>query len=63
MIKIREIEKTISGLPPKKLAAFRRWFQKFDPACRLGREILEAEEQIKHGETTSWTELKRKHGL
>lgn len=34
-----------------------------DPAYRLGREILEAEEQIKKGETVSWQEVKRKHGL
>ena len=30
MIKIREIEKTISSLPPKKLAEFRRWYERFD---------------------------------
>ena len=34
-----------------------------DPAYRLGREILEAEEQIKRGETVPWSEIKRKHGL
>ena len=32
MIKIREIEKVISGLPPEELAEFRTWFQKFDAA-------------------------------
>ena len=32
MIKIRELEKTISSLPPKGLARFRAWFQKFDAA-------------------------------
>ena len=63
MIKIREIEDTISHLPPKKLAEFRRWFEKFDPAYRLGREILEAEEQIKRKEVMPWSELKHKHGL
>ena len=30
MIKIREIEKVISSLPPKELTAFRKWFTKFD---------------------------------
>jgi AbrB family looped-hinge helix DNA binding protein len=34
-----------------------------DPAYRLGREILEAEEQIKRGETANWSDIKRKHGL
>ncbi len=32
MIKIRDIEKNISQLPPKKLAEFRRWYEKFDAA-------------------------------
>ena len=32
MIKIREIEKVISNLPPKDLVAFRRWFEKFEAA-------------------------------
>ena len=63
MIKIRDIEKNISDLPPRKLAAFRRWFEKFDPAYRLGREILEAEQQIKHKEVTPWSEMKRKYNL
>lgn len=30
MIKIRDIEKNITDLPPKKLAEFRRWYEKFD---------------------------------
>lgn len=30
MIKIRDIEKAVSGLPPKDLAEFRAWFHKFD---------------------------------
>ena len=34
-----------------------------DPAYRLGKEILEAEEQIKRGETVSWSEIKRHHRL
>ena len=44
-------------LKPKKL------IDANDPAYRLGREILEAERQIKRGETTPWAEVKRKHGL
>ena len=63
MIKISDIEDTISHLPPQKLAEFRRWFEKFDPAYRLGREILEAEQQIKRQEVTPWSEVKRKHRL
>ncbi len=34
-----------------------------DPAYRLGQEILEAERQIKRGETVPWSEVKRQHGL
>ena len=34
-----------------------------DPAYRLGQEILEAEKQIKRGETMPWSEVKRRHGL
>lgn len=63
MIKIRDVEKVISNLPPSELAQFRNWFEKFDPAYRLGREILAAEEQIKNGKTTEWSEIKRKHSL
>jgi hypothetical protein len=63
MVNIKDIEKSISNLPPKKLAEFRRWFAKFDPAYRLGLEILEAEEQIKRKEIVSWSQVKRKHGL
>ena len=44
-------------LKPKKL------IDADDPAYRLGREILEAERQIKHGEVVPWTEVKRQHGL
>ena len=44
-------------LKPKKL------IDADDPAYRLGREILEAEGQIKRGETVAWSEVKRKHGL
>ncbi len=44
-------------LKPKKL------IDADDPAYRLGREILEAEGQIKRGEVAPWSEVKRKHGL
>ena len=44
-------------LKPKKL------IDANDPAYRLGREILEAEGQIKRGDVVSWTEVKRQHGL
>jgi len=32
MIKIRELEKSVSSLTPRGLARFRAWFQKFDAA-------------------------------
>lgn len=32
MIKVRDIEKAVTSLPPKDLAQFRVWFQKFDAA-------------------------------
>lgn len=44
-------------LKPKKL------IDADDPAYRLGKEILEAEEQIKRGEVVSWSEVKRHHRL
>lgn len=44
-------------LKPKKL------IDADDPAYRLGKEILEAEEQIKQGKTVQWSEVKRRHGL
>ncbi len=34
-----------------------------DPAYRLGKEILEAEEQIKRGKGVPWAEIKRRHRL
>ncbi|MBI1953826.1 MAG: AbrB/MazE/SpoVT family DNA-binding domain-containing protein [Candidatus Omnitrophica bacterium] len=34
-----------------------------DPAYLLGKEILEAERQIKRGEVVSWSEVKQRHGL
>ena len=34
-----------------------------DPAYQLGREILEAERQIKRKDTVPWHEVKRAHGL
>jgi len=44
-------------LKPKKL------IDADDAAYRLGREILEAERQIKRGEVVPWSEVKRRHGL
>ena len=44
-------------LKPKKL------IDADDAAYRLGREILEAERQIRRGETVPWSEVKRRHGL
>ena len=44
-------------LKPKKL------IDADDAAYRLGREILEAEQQIKHGKTVSWSDIKRRHRL
>ena len=44
-------------LKPKKL------IDANDSAYRLGKEILKAEEQIKRGKVTPWSEVKRKHGL
>lgn len=34
-----------------------------DAAYRLGKEILEAEQQIKAGEVVAWSEVKRRHRL
>ena len=34
-----------------------------DPAYRLGRDILEAERQIKRGEVVPWADVKRHHRL
>mgnify|MGYP001558712793 CR=1 FL=1 len=44
-------------LKPKKL------IDADDPAYQLGKEILEAEQQIKRGEVVPWDEVKRRHGL
>jgi AbrB family looped-hinge helix DNA binding protein len=44
-------------LKPKKL------IDANDPAYRLGREILDAEGQIKRGEVVPWSEVKRQHRL
>ena len=44
-------------LKPKKL------IDADDRAYRLGKEILEAERQIKRGEVVPWSEVKRRHGL
>ena len=59
MIKIRELETAILSLPPRKFARFRAWIEKLN----LGRDILKAEKQIRRGETVSWPQIKRKHGL
>ncbi len=34
-----------------------------DAAYRLGKEILEAERQIRRGEVVPWSEVKRRHRL
>ncbi len=44
-------------LKPKKL------IDADDAAYRLGKQILEAEGQIKKGEVVPWSEVKRPHGL
>lgn len=44
-------------LKPKKL------IDVDDPAYRLGKEILEAERQIKRREVARWSEVKRRHRL
>ena len=44
-------------LKPKKL------IDADDPAYRLGRDILTAEQQIQRGEVTPWSEIKRRHKL
>ncbi len=44
-------------LKPKKL------IDADDAAYRLGREILQAEQQITRGDVVPWTEVKRQHGL
>ena len=44
-------------LKPKKL------IDADDAAYRLGKEILEAEQQIKQGKGVPWSEVKRRHHL
>ena len=44
-------------LKPKKL------IDVDDVAYRLGKEILEAEEQIKRGDVVAWSDVKRRHHL
>ncbi len=59
MIKIREIAKTISGLPPKELTQFRAWFTKFDPIYHQQIEqfqdaigkIRRGEKELRDGKT------------
>ena len=54
----------ISVLPDKKIVLKRKKvIDADDPAYRLGLEILEAEEQIRHGKTVPWSEIKRRHRL
>ena len=54
----------ISVMPDKKLMLKRKQvIDADDPAYRLGREILEAEEQIKQGKTVLWSEIRRRHSL
>lgn len=33
MTTVKEIEKAVAGLLPKRLSMFRSWFEKFDAAC------------------------------
>lgn len=59
MIKIREIAKTISCLPPKELTQFRTWFTKFDPVYHRQIEqfqdaagkIVRGEKELRNGKT------------
>ena len=44
-------------LKPKKL------IDADDAAYRLGKEILEAEEQVRRGKIVPWAEIKRRHRL
>lgn len=44
-------------LKPKKLIDLD------DPAYRLGKEVLEAEDQIRRGKVVPWSEVKRRHRL
>ena len=54
----------IAVLPGSKLVLKpKRLIDADDPAYQLGKEILEAEAQIKRGETVPWTEIKRRHRL
>ena len=48
---------------PKLLLKPKKLIDADDPAYRLGKEILEAEQQIKRGEAVPWNEVKRRHGL
>lgn len=45
MIKISDLEKAVSDLPPKGLAEFRHWFTKFD-AAKWDRQF---EEDVRTG--------------
>ena len=54
----------ITILPGSKLVLKpKRLIDADDPAYQLGKEILEAEAQIKRGATVPWTEIKRRHRL
>ncbi len=48
MIKIRELEKAVSVLPPKELGRFRNWFVKFDSGYL--KQFKAAIEKIRRGE-------------
>lgn len=50
--------------PDRKLVLKpRKMIDADDAAYRLGREILEAEEQIKQGKVVRWSDVKKHHGL
>ncbi len=51
MIKIRELEKVVSILPPKELSRFRNWFVKFDSGDL--KQFKEAIEKIRRGKKTA----------
>lgn len=55
MIKIRELEKVVANLPPKGLARFRAWFQKFDAS----RWDVQFEDDAKSGKLDRLAEKAR----
>ncbi len=50
-------------LDRKLLLKPKRLIDADDAAYRLGKEILEAERQIKRGKTVPWSDIKRRHHL